>query len=190
MKKRFPAIVAGAVLTLLPCAAWAAPRPTLYVHFIDQLSPLSDAPAINGLEERRRGPLFQEALQAASVAHELGPVVVTNPDIHLYSPKSDEANVPVGATLVRVYLTRWNTDGIGGFVADEVQCRIFAEVVRGGRTVAKIGPFFGRVPYSLTEATTNWGRYAVFRDAARQAIDQMAHTLPSAIGKPGSPGQS
>ncbi len=174
----------------MPCVASAAPRPPLYVHFIDQLPPQIDAPAFNGLEERRRGPLFQEALQSASMAHELAPVIVTNPDIHLYSPKSDEPNLPAGATLLRVYLTRWSTDGIGGFVADEVRCRIFAEVVRGGRTVAKIGPFVGRVPYALTEATTNQGRYSVCRDAARQAVDQMAQTLPSAAGKGGTPGHS
>ena len=61
---------------------------------------------------------------------------------------------------------------------DEVQCRIFVEMVRDGRTVAKSGPFLGRVPYSLTEMTTASGRYTVFRDAARQAIDEMARTLP------------
>ena len=159
MKKRFPAVVAGALLALLPCAAFAAPRPPLYVHFIDQLPPQADAPSFNGLEERRRGPIFAEALQSASRAKELAPVIVTNPDIHLYSPKNDEANVPAGATLLRVYLTRWNSDGIGGFAVDEVRCRFFVEIVRDGRTVAKSGPFLGRVPYSLTEATTVAGRY-------------------------------
>ena len=114
----------------------------------------------------------------ASKAKELGPVVVTNPDIHLYSSKSDEANVPAGATLLRVYLTRWATFGAGGFAEDEVQCRIFTEVVRSGRTVGKYGPFFGRVDYSVTEMTTAEGRYKVFRDAARAAIDEMARTLP------------
>ncbi len=182
MKKRFPAMVAGVLLATLSGAVSAAPpRAPLYVHFIDQLSPEAGTPSFNGLEERRRGPLFQEALQTASKAHELGPVIVTNPDIHLYSPKSDESNVPSGATLVRVYLTRWDTNGVGSFIADEVQCRIFVEVVRDGHTVAKSGPFLGRIPYSLTEATTSMGRYAMFRDAARQAIDEMARTLPRPV---------
>ena len=180
MNKWFSAALAVAFLAV-PCVASAAARPPLYVHFIDQLSPEGDAPSINGLEERRRGPLFQEALQSASKAKELAPVIVTNPDIHLYSPKNDEANVPAGATLLRVYLTRWNADGIGGFAVDEVRCRFFVEVVRNGRTVAKSGPFLGRVSFSVSGMTTTQGRYEVFVNAARQAIDEMAHTLPRLV---------
>lgn len=168
----------GALLAPTGLSARTEKRPPLYVSFIDQLPAQGEFTQINGLDERRRGPLFQQALNAVVGAHELGPVVLINHNLSLPSTRSEEPPVPPGATLVRVYLTQWSNFGLGGYAADEVLCRIFVEVVRDGKTVAKLGPFLGRNPYTLTEMTTADGRYLVFRDAARIALGDMAHALP------------
>ena len=171
-------VVLGGLLAPMGLSARPEKRAPLYVSFIDQLPAQGEFVPINGLDERRRGPVFQQALNAVVGAHELAPVILINRNLSLPSTRAEEPPVPPGATLVRVYLTQWSNFGLGGYAVDEVLCRIFVEVVRDGKTVAKLGPFLGRNDYTLTEMTTADGRYLVFRDAARMALNDMARALP------------
>ena len=176
---RLPAVLTLLLaLGLLPLASGRADRPPLYVHFIDQTDTGGEGPAVNGLEARRRGPVFQAALDSAAKAKTLPPVRVTNADIHLYSPKSDEPRLPPGATLARVYLTQWSITRLGGFADAELLCRFFVEVVRDGHVIATPGPYLGRIRYDTTTTSTPEDRYRDFQDCARQAIDALAHDLP------------
>lgn len=154
------------------------PAPPLYVFFLDQLSPQGAGPSINGLDERRRGPIFKGALQAAAHAGELPPVTVVNQDIDLPTTTVEKPKIPPGATLLRVFLTQWSNTRLGGFSDSELLCRFYVEVVRDGRTVAKLGPYLGRTQYDTTTTTTPEGRYALFGQAARKGIDLMARDLP------------
>ena len=144
-----------------------APRAPLYVAFLDELPATGVGTPVNALDRNRRAPLFAQAFQQAVSGQNLSPVIVVAP-----------GQCPPGTMLVRVAVTRWSDGGLGTFTDDEVLCRVVAEVVRDGRTVARLGPFLGRNPYSLDEMTTGPGRYLVFRDAARQALEALARALP------------
>lgn len=178
LKRRLPLVC---VLALLPFGGLQArdkkPAAPLYVFFLDQMPPQGAAPSINGLEERRRGPVFEAALRAASEAGGLPPVTVVNEDIHLPTTTMEKPKVPPGATLLRVFLTQWSNTRLGGFSDSELLCRFYVEVVRDGRTTAKLGPYLGRIPYDATAATTADSRFALFGTAARKGIDLMAHDL-------------
>ena len=152
-------------------------RTPVYFSFIDHLIPQGDGPAINGLDERRRGPAFERVLRAAADAGELPPVIMANKDISLPSTRYDERSVPSGATLIRLYLTQWCETRLGGFAVSEVQCRVFVEVVHAGRPVSKLGPYLGRTGYDMAEMTTSESRRLQFEAAARQAVDAMARGL-------------
>ena len=158
--------------------AQPAKRAPLYVSVLDQLQQTGDSPAINALDERRRGPAFAAVLQAAAKAGELPQVIIVNQDIDMPSTVLDERPVPPGATLARVFVTQWSSTRIGGFAQSEVLCRIFVELVRDGHRVAKLGPFLGRTLYDLTAVTTVDDRQFQFEAAARLAVDGMARGLP------------
>ena len=163
----------------LPFRAYSEHRKAdaLYVSFLDQLPPQGVGPSINGLDERRRGPIFQSALNAASAAGELPRLVFVNRDISLPSTQAEEGPVPPGGTLVRIYLTQWSRTRLGGFATSEILCRIFAEVVRDGRRVKRLGPFLGRETYDQTTTATGSDRYAQFEKTARLAVDALARQL-------------
>ena len=173
---RFASLCAPVLFSfcLLPSAFCLSParRAPVYVFFLDQLPPQGAGPSINGLDERRRGPVFRAALEAAAKAGELPPVTIINQDIDLPTTRAEKPSpVPPGATLLRVYLTQWSRTRIGGFSDSEILCRFFVEEVRDGRTVKKLGPFLGRT----TDDAEN--RYQTFGNAARDGIAQMARDL-------------
>ncbi len=152
--------------------------PPLYVFFLDQMTQPADAPSFNGLDERRRGPIFKGALQAVSDAGELPPVIVVNQDIDEPTTTAEKPKVPPGATLLRVFLTQWSNTRAGGFLESELLCRFYVEAMRDGKVTAKLGPYLGRMRYDTTLVTTPENRYAIFGQAARKGIDLMAHDLP------------
>lgn len=167
-----------AAVCLPPSGFCHPPRAPLYVFFLDQLPPQGAGPSVNGLDERRRGPVFAAALQAAAKAGDLPPVTVVNHDITLPTTRQEKPPLlPPNATLLRVYLTQWSNTSQGGFADSEILCRFFVEVVRDGRTVSKLGPYLGRTRYDTTGTATADDRYQQFGQAARAGIGQMARDL-------------
>jgi hypothetical protein len=152
-----------------------APRPALYVSFIDQLPP-QVGPSINGLDERRRGPIFARALQQCVNAGKLPTLVVINPDLGLAQSLADEPKVPAGKTLLRIYLTQWSHTRSGGPADTEILCRFFAEVVRDGHVQKKLGPFFARKIYNV-DIDTPEERWAQYQGVALAAINEMVPAL-------------
>ena len=151
----------------------------LEVSLIDQLIPQVGRPAINGLDERRRGPIFNAALQQVSQEGKLPPVVVINRDLSLPATVADEPKVAATDQLVRIYLTQWSQTPLGGPADTEILCRFFVELVRGGRVEKKLGPFFARKRYDVVTAVTPEDRWAQYQAAARLAIEEMAGALKS-----------
>ena len=174
-------------LVFLPLAATtAAARPKnpppapgrLYVFFIDQLAPQGAGPAFNGLDERRRGPLFAAVLQQLSREGKLpASVFVINRDLSLPATLPEEPAVPAGATLARIYLTQWSQTALGGVADTEILCRCYVQVLRAGRATRELGPFFARQRYDPVTATLPEERQAQFQAAARQALEKMAAAL-------------
>ena len=164
---------------LLPPAVQARPPrpvPTPWrVFLVDQLPTANLGPALNGLNERRRGPVFDAALQEVVREGKLPPVVVLNRDLSLPATVADEPPAPAGAPVLRIYLTQWSQTPLGGLADTEVLCRLFVEQRRDGKTTGKLGPFLARVRYDTTTATGRADvRSAQFQAAAREAIEQMA----------------
>ena len=174
-----PLLAALFTLTLLPVAARAHPKiqTPFYVSLIDQLSPQLNGPSINGLEERRRGPIFAAALRQVSDAGKLPPMTIINRDLTIPATVPDEPKLPAGARLVRIYLTQWSQTRLGGIADTEVLCRFFVEVRRDGRVEKKLGPFFSRKQYDTVTATTAPEFWAQYQASARLAIEQMATAL-------------
>lgn len=179
-------LVLLAVFAALPFpAAGARPRPPasirsapLTVFLVDQLRPQGMGPAVNGLGERRRGPLFIAALQQVRQADKLSPATVLNPDLSLPATESETPRTPPGATLVRITLTEWSETRLGGVADTEVLCRIFVQVLRDGEVVQSSGPFLGRHRFDFVTATTGVAeRWEQFQIAARQAITEMLGAL-------------
>jgi hypothetical protein len=170
------------LLCVLPFAALAlpsqspAPRPPIHVSFIDQISP-QFGPAINGLEERRRGPIFNAALQQVAQEGNLPPVVVINKDLSLPSTVLGEPKLAAGTQLVRIYLTQWSQSRLGGVADTEILCRFFVEIVRDGHVGKKLGPFFTRRTYDVVSVARPEDRWAQYQAAARAAIEEMAAAL-------------
>ena len=153
------------------------PRP-LYVFLIDQLPPQGLGPSINGLDERRRGPMFNDALQQAVRDGKLPPIEVVNKDLSVPDTLASEPGAPRGATLVRIYLTQWEQTPLGGPADNEVFCRFYAEVLRDGHVTRKLGPFFARQPLNALTPDRAEDRWSQYRAVARKAILQMAKALP------------
>ena len=151
---------------LSPSAFAILPRAPLYVSLIDHLPPPNDTTLV-GLDETQRGAAFQAALQAAAQNGELPPVSVVE----------DDAGVPPGATRVRVYLKRWSNERHAGFTETDIFCRFYAEVVRDGRTVVRLGPYTGATNFDPMVMTAVEHRRVVFQQAAKRAIDEMAGAL-------------
>ena len=177
-----PGFLTAAVLglfLLLPTAAPAQARPPapapLYVHLIDQLAPQGAGPAVNGLDERRRGPLFVAALRQVVREGELpAPLIVINQDLSLPDTLAGEPGVPPGAVLVRIYLTQWSQTAQGGVADTEVLCRFFVETLRGGRVTGKSGPFFARQRLDVAGASQASERWDQYQAVAHQALVRMA----------------
>ena len=171
-------------LACLPPHAGAEPRhhapPTqgLYVFLIDQLPPQGIGPSFNGLDERRHGPMFNDALQQAVHEGELPPLKVVNKDLSVPDTLASEPAVPRGATLVRVYLTQWAQTPLGGPADSEIFCRFYAELLRDGRVTQKLGPFFARQPLNALTPDRAEDRWSQYRAVARKAIVQLARALP------------
>jgi hypothetical protein len=171
-----------ALVALLPLTVEAGvtsktpPPPSLYVSFIDQTSPQTGGPAVNRLDERRRGPIFAAALQQSVQAGKLPPISIINRDLSMPSTLLDEPKVPAGKTLARIYLTQWSQTRLGGIADTEILCRFYVDVVRDGQVKSKLGPFFAsgtlNVDFPLPEDL--WAQYQA---VARKAIDNMALAL-------------
>ena len=164
---------------LLPAAIQARTQPaaTLYVSFIDQSSPQVTGPVFNGIDERRRGPIFNAALQQVIGEGKLPRVVVINQDLSLPATTLSEPKVAPGATLVRIYLTQWSQTRLGGAADTEIMCRFFVDVLRDGRVLKKLGPFFDRRTYDIVSIARPEDRWAQYQAAAHDAIEVMAASL-------------
>ena len=156
----------------------APPPQPLHVFLIDQLPPQGLGPSLNGLDERRHGPLFNDALQQAVRDGKLPPIEVVNQDLSVPDTLASEPKVPKGATLLRIYLTQWEQTPLGGPADNEIFCRFYAEVVRAGRVTRKLGPFFARQPLNALTPDRAEDRWSQYRAVARKAIVQMAKALP------------
>ena len=171
-------------LAFLPSGARAepgrhAPPPQpLYVFLIDQLPLQGIGPSFNGLDERRHGPLFNDALQQAVHEGRLPPLEIVNKDLSVPDTLASEPRVPPGATLVRIYLTQWKQIPLGGPADSEIFCRFYAEVLRDGHVTQKLGPFFARQPLNALTPDRAEDRWSQYRSVARKAILQMAKALP------------
>ena len=154
-----------------------SPRP-LCVFLIDQLPPQGIGPAFNGLDERRRGPLFGEVLQRAARGGKLPPLGIVNPDLSLIDTLASESKVPADATLWRIYLTQWEKTPLSGPAQSEILCRLFVEVVHAGRVTQKLGPFFARQPFDTSTADTAQQRWVQYQAVAAKAVAQMGRAMP------------
>ena len=154
-------------------------QPPIQASLIDQLPPQGNGPSFRGLDERRRGPIFNAALQQVVHAGRLPPVTLINPDLTLPATVADEPKLPPGTRLLRIYLTQWSESRLGGIADTEILCRFFVEVRRDGRVEKKLGPFFVRKPLDTLTAETPQDRWVQFQAAAKLAIEQMAAALGS-----------
>ena len=150
----------------------------LSVFLIDQLPPQGIGPAFNGLDERRRGPLFEGALQRVVRDGKLPPLKIINPDLSLIDTLASEPKVPAGATLVRIYLTQWERTRLGGPAENEIFCRFFAEIVHDGRVTQKLGPFFARQRFDQSAADTAQQHWSQYQAVAAKAMAQLGTKLP------------
>ncbi len=163
-------------LALLPGIAQARPtvQAPLYVSLIDQLPPQVDGPSFNGLDERRRGPIFAAAFRQVSKAGKLPPATIINRDLSLPATVPDEPKIPAGTRLVRIYLTQWSQTRLGGVADTRILCRFYVELLRDNRVEKKLGPFFAQPRFDTIQVVTPEDRWAQFQDAARVAIEEMA----------------
>ena len=157
-------------------ASKASAPPALYVSFIDRTSPQTKGPAINGLDERRRGPIFAAALQQCVQEGKLPRVIMVNKDLSVPSPVANERPVPAGKTLLRIYLTQWSHTLLGGIADTEILCRFDVEVLQDGRVKKKLGPFFAQDTFA-PDFTSPQDRWAQFQKVALKAIRQMASAI-------------
>ena len=149
----------------------------LYVYLIDQTFPQVAGPAINGLDERRRGPIFGAALQQAAHEGKLPPVVISNKDLSLPSTVLSEPRIPAGQELARIYLTQWSQTRLGGIADTEILCRFFVEIIRDGHVTRKLGPFFARKTCDVVVISRPEDRWAQYQDVAVKALEEMAAVL-------------
>ena len=154
-----------------------APQP-LNVFLIDQLPPQGIGPAFNGLDERRRGPLFGDALQQAVRDGKLPQIKIINANLSLLETLSSEPKLPAGATLVRIYLTQWGRTPLGGPAESEILCRFFVEVAHDGCVTRKLGPFFARQVFDTSTADTAQEHWAQYQAVAKKAAAQLGKALP------------
>ena len=177
------ALFAVVLVATVPSGAWARSREVprsqtpLHLSLIDQLAPQVSGPAFLGLDERRRGPIFDAALRQVVAEGKLPPVVLINRDLSIPATTADEPKVAPGVTLVRIYLTQWSQTPLGGIADTEILCRIFVEIRRDGRVEKKLGPFFAHPRFDPVTTATPQDRWAQYQRAARRAIEQMAAAL-------------
>ena len=153
---------------------------SLRFSLIDQLSPEAGTTAFNSIEERRRLPVFNAALQEVVRAGKLPPAEMINREADLRAGIASENPQPAGTVVVRVFLTQWAQTAIGGATNSEVLCRFFVEEVRDGKRLMKLGPFFSRVPGDESLAPLYQQRIASYQTAARVALEALAAKLPGA----------
>ena len=172
-------LLAWLFLALVPVVAQARPKtpPPLDISLIDQLPPQISGPAFNGLNERRRGPIFAAALRQVVDEGKLPPLTIINRDLTMPAKVPDEPKLPAGTRLVRITLTQWSQTRLGGIADTEVLCRFFVEVLRDGRVERKLGPFFSQKQYDTVTATTAPEFWAQYQGSARLAIERMAAAL-------------
>jgi hypothetical protein len=193
-EKRRPVFLLGLVLTAATFCSWfspsapaksppsgVAPSP-LYVSLIDQISPQTIGPAFNGLDERRRGPIFAAALQQSVRAGKLPPLLIINKDLSIPETVAGEPKVPAGQTLVRITLTQWAQTRQGGIADTEILCRFFVEILQDGRVKRKLGPFFASSPFDLVSVALPEDRWAQYQADALKAINDMAASLRTKSG--------
>lgn len=149
----------------------------LNVFFIDQIQPQFMRPAWNGIEERRRGPIFKVALEEAVRAGKLPPVNVINRDLSLQATQIEQPKVAPGEKVLRIYLTQWSQTRLGGVADTEILCRFFVEEVRDGKVTRKLGPFFARKTLDVVTLARPQDVWAQYQAAALEAIDEMAPAL-------------
>ncbi len=176
-------LLAFAILWLVPLDTRARakdlPRTQepVRVSLIDQLPPQTSGPAFNGLDERRRGPIFAAALRQVADEGKLPPVIVINRDLNIPATVPDEPKLPPGTRLVRIYLTEWSRTRLGGIADTEILCRFYVERLRDGRLEKKLGPFFAHKQYDVVTTATPQDVWAQYQEGARLAIEQMATAL-------------
>ena len=153
-------------------------REPLHFSLIDQLPPEFGTTAFNSIEERRRFPVFGAALQDVVRAGKLPPAELINREVDLRAGITSEKPQPPGTLVIRVFLTQWAQTAIGGATNSETLCRFFVEEVRDGMRVAKLGPFFSRVPSNESLAPLYQQRLATYQAAARVALTDLAAKLP------------
>ena len=151
----------------------------IQISLIDQLLPQGEGPSSQGLDERRRGSIFNAALQQVVHEGKLPPLMIVNPNLTIPATVADEPKLPPGTRLLRIYLTQWLETRFGGIADTEILCRFFVELRRDGRIEKKLGPFFVRKPLDTLTAETPQDRWAQFQAAAKLAIEKMAGTLGS-----------
>ena len=147
------------------------------ISLIDQLPPQGNAPSFQGLDERRRGPLFGEVLRKVSAEGKLPPAEIINRDLSLPATVADEPPVAPGTPLVRIYLTQWSQTTLGGIADTEILCRFFVERRLGGRLEKKLGPFFARRSFNTVAAATPQDRWSQYQTVAKFAVEKMAAAL-------------
>ena len=168
-----------AVFLLASTPLPAAPRAAtpLQISLIDQLLPQGTAPAFQGLDERRRGPIFAAALRQVSAEGKLPTLVIINRDLDLPATVPDEPKVAPETRWVRLYLTQWRQTPLGGIADTEILCRFFVELRRNGHLEKKLGPFFARKRFDTVTAVTPQDRWAQYQTVAKLAIEEMAVSL-------------
>lgn len=169
--------LASTLLASIALAAVPRAAPSLQISLIDQMPPQGNAPAFQGLDERRRGPIFAAALRQVSAEKKLPMPVVINRDLSIPATVDDEPKVAPGTRLMRIYLTQWSRTPQGGPADTEILCRFFVELRRDGQVEKKLGPFFARQPFDTVTPATPQERWAQYQAVATQAIKEMAVAL-------------
>ena len=175
------------VFTVATLPAACHQPPSLQVSLIDQLPPQGLGPSFQGLDERRRGPIFRAALREVGAEGRLPPVEIINRDLTLPATVADESPVAPGTRLVRIYLTQWSRTPLGGIADTEILCRFFVELRRDGRVEKKLGPFFARKEYDTVTSATPQDRWARFQAVAKLAVEENGHHPRFEALKPRTP---
>lgn len=150
---------------------------TICFSLIDQLPPQLNVTAINSIEERRRLATFDAALQDVVREGKLGRSELINNEAGLRSGTGSEKPQPAGTSVTRIFLTQWSQTALGNGADTEILCRFFAETMRDGQRIAKLGPFLGRTRYDVAFAPHYRDNLDAYRAAARDALEQLALSL-------------
>lgn len=172
---------------MLPCLAAGSVEPVrghaaggpLHFSLIDQLpsQPITGATAFNSLEERRRLPVLDAALQDLVREGRLPGAILINKSAELRAGLSSEKPQRPGTVIVRIFVTQWAQSPLGGPADTEILCRMFVEEVRDGNRLAAFGPYLGRARREIALAAPAQNELRAYQAAAREALAQFAGRL-------------